>query len=334
MEGNDLLSILWNKKRIHLCNLKNIDYSFLNPEIKNPRQIVWHLINQIDEIPDCLKCSNKVSWNQSKYNNYCSSKCSSNSKETKEKQKQTNLKKYGIIKPLQLNSIKEKYKKTNLKNHGVENPSQSKNIQDKIKKNNLKKYGFKHTQQLEKTKEKYKKTNLKRYNVKNYNQKNFSKKVKEIIFDKENFNNFMKDRTVKIAGEKLNIDINTVMSYIKKYNTKYLKSRSSFELEIEKVLKENNILYEQNTRQVISPKELDFYLPNYNLAIECNGDYWHSDKIILEKYGLLADDYHQQKTKLCKEKGIKLLHISENSWNKDKEKIIKNILCELKKEDI
>jgi hypothetical protein len=41
-------------------------------------------------------------------------------------------------------------------------------------------------------------------------------------------------------------------------------------------------------------KELDFYIPDLNLAIECNGIYWHSDK-------LRDIRYHYNKTKECNE---------------------------------
>ena len=57
-----------------------------------------------------------------------------------------------------------------------------------------------------------------------------------------------------------------------------------------------------NTRGIISPYELDIYLPDFNLAIEYNGSYWHSE-------GRKGKEYHLNKTELCNEKGIQLLHI-------------------------
>ena len=44
-----------------------------------------------------------------------------------------------------------------------------------------------------------------------------------------------------------------------------------------KILEELDIKFVEHNRKIISPKELDFYLPDYNSAIECNGLYWHSD---------------------------------------------------------
>ena len=80
---------------------------------------------------------------------------------------------------------------------------------------------------------------------------------------------------------------------------------STISLQIEDILKEQNVLYHKNTRKIITPLELDFYLPEYKIALEINGNYWHSE-IKKDK------QYHLNKTKLCNEQGIKLIHIFED----------------------
>lgn len=71
---------------------------------------------------------------------------------------------------------------------------------------------------------------------------------------------------------------------------------------------------EQSNRKVISPQELDIYIPEKKIAIEFNGNYWHSD-IYKDK------NYHQQKTFDCAKAGIRLIHIFEYEWNKNEERI-------------
>ena len=44
------------------------------------------------------------------------------------------------------------------------------------------------------------------------------------------------------------------------------------------ILDKLNIEYIQHDRKLIGPKELDFYLNNYKIAIECNGTYWHIEE--------------------------------------------------------
>jgi len=75
------------------------------------------------------------------------------------------------------------------------------------------------------------------------------------------------------------------------------------EIKLEQFLISNGINYIKNDRKVISPMELDFYIPEHNLAIELNGLYWHSEGNGKDK------NYHLKKTDLCKDKHIKLIHI-------------------------
>lgn len=106
-------------------------------------------------------------------------------------------------------------------------------------------------------------------------------------------------------------------------------SKSKGEIEVYDFVKSiyfNEIL--SGARNVISPKEIDIYLKNKNFGIEFNGLYWHSDAIDnTTKYDL------KKKTELCKEKGIKLMHIFSDEWEFKKEickSMIKNRigLCE------
>lgn len=56
--------------------------------------------------------------------------------------------------------------------------------------------------------------------------------------------------------------------------------------------------------------ELDVYMPEYKLAVEVNGSYWHSDNYINAKANknYTGKTYHKLKTDLCNECGITLLH--------------------------
>lgn len=74
-------------------------------------------------------------------------------------------------------------------------------------------------------------------------------------------------------------------------------------------------------RKVLKGKELDIYIPEKHIAIEFNGNFWHSD-IYKDKY------YHQQKTFECAKQGIRLIHIFEYEWlDDDKKEKIKNIIA-------
>ena len=77
-----------------------------------------------------------------------------------------------------------------------------------------------------------------------------------------------------------------------------------------------------NTKSIISPLELDIYLPDLKIAFEFDGLYWHND---FRK----PDGYHLYKTEECAKKGIRLIHIFEDEWAYKKDIVksrIENIL--------
>ena len=76
---------------------------------------------------------------------------------------------------------------------------------------------------------------------------------------------------------------------------------SSQEIKLQNWLTENGILFEASNRKILSGYELDLFLPEYNLAIEVNGIYWHS----IER--ACKPEFHNLKLELCEEKGIRLL---------------------------
>lgn len=111
----------------------------------------------------------------------------------------------------------------------------------------------------------------------------------------------------KNAGQELCTVLNPVGS-----------KESQAEIEVRRFIDTLGISYETNTRDIISPQELDIYIPSKQIAIEFNGCYWHSDR---EK----NKNYHINKYKACRDKGIQLIQIWEDWWVTKKD-IIKSII--------
>ena len=65
-------------------------------------------------------------------------------------------------------------------------------------------------------------------------------------------------------------------------------------------------------------------MPDYKLAIEFDGVYYHGENASNKRCN---NNYHLYKTNLCKEKGIQLIHIFEDEWLYRKS-IIKSLLKE------
>lgn len=99
-----------------------------------------------------------------------------------------------------------------------------------------------------------------------------------------------------------NEDISKIEEYTKLHQ---YSGKSHIEKQLVNYLKNMNIEVIENDKSIISPKELDIYLPKYNTAIEYNGTWFHSIEAGYSK------DSHLQKSLLCREKGIRLIHIYE-----------------------
>lgn len=123
-------------------------------------------------------------------------------------------------------------------------------------------------------------------------------------------------------ADSLNVHESTIRNYINRYNLhSYIDKsyRSRYEKDIVSYLKDNNIGdIITSDRTAIAPQELDIYIPERHLAIEFNGNYWHSEET-KNRY------YHQEKTIACARKGIQLIHIFEYEWI-DKHDIILALL--------
>ena len=78
---------------------------------------------------------------------------------------------------------------------------------------------------------------------------------------------------------------------------------------------------ETRTRKIITPYELDFYFPDKKFAVEFCGLYWHSD-------ALLPKNYHSDKLRMAKDKGVRLVQIFEDEWLY-KEKLVRGMLTRM-----
>lgn len=81
-----------------------------------------------------------------------------------------------------------------------------------------------------------------------------------------------------------------------------------------------------NTYSIISPFELDIYVPSLYKAIEFNGDWWHSDEMIMKSRGITAHEYHQMKQSMALDKGIELHFVWESDWKKNPELVAESLV--------
>jgi len=95
--------------------------------------------------------------------------------------------------------------------------------------------------------------------------------------------------------------------------------QSKPELEIIELIESLGLQVVHGDRSVIKPLEIDILVPEAKLAIEFNGNYWHSDK---QK----PKSYHFDKTKAANEAGYRMIHVWEGDWDARKYQIKRIII--------
>ena len=111
---------------------------------------------------------------------------------------------------------------------------------------------------------------------------------------------------------------------------------SSLEREVDMVLTENSFFYIPQcgckTFKWIGLQSLDFYIPKYNVAIECQGEQHYkpttfsTDKLkeSRQKHLEIIQERDQRKARLCKENGVKLLYYTHCEKVEESETIFKD----------
>lgn len=98
------------------------------------------------------------------------------------------------------------------------------------------------------------------------------------------------------------------------------KLDSNAELELVRFVESLGCTVERSNRKILDGgRELDLYLADYNLAIEYNGLFWHSQERGKDK------EYHRGKLRGCQKEGIRLIMVWEDDWL-DRPDFIKSII--------
>lgn len=157
-----------------------------------------------------------------------------------------------------------------------------------------------------------------------YNKHN--KKLNEIIdYLKNNPNT-----SLKFLCDKYGLWTSSVRNSLKIRGYANLISRwiPAPESEITHLLKSQipNIKIIKNDKSLLaSRKELDLYLPDYNLAIEYCGIYWHNENSPTPRGRL----FHYDKMIKCSKQDVRLLTIFSDEWQQNKAKIKQYIMSTL-----
>lgn len=279
------------------------------------------------------------------------------SEEIQEKSKQTCQEKYGVEYYSQTDDFKKKSQSTFLKNYGVSNPQQNDSIKKKTEETNISKYGVKNVFQNEDVQVKIRQTNLEKYGVEyaasspeviekilqtrtiSYSEtiEDPEKRTNYIQYksDPKQFiqNHFDHKPSVYEVYKELGVrDITFVYDVISRNGLQDLVTHnvSKGETEIVGFLKslDPNIHIVLHDRNVISPMEIDIYLPDYKFGIEFDSTVFHNSSVEFLGH-ITPPSYHRKKSDLADKEDVFLFHIFEFEWTHKKsilESMIENIL--------
>jgi len=257
----------------------------------------WRWVNDTPSV--CGYCQNSTKFLDfgRGYAKFCSRKCTANSKTVAEKKKNTNKQRYGVDHFSSTVEYKERVRQTCSDRYGVINPGQI----DRLKTQRGRNKQLTFFNQLLAT-------------ISEFATPNFEFTEYTHVRDKELAWTCVSCQTVFASN---------IFGKIPRCQTCYPTGNFGGQSSIEKdILSEIRKFYSgqiiENSRKIISPKELDLYFPKENFAIEVNGVYWHSED-------RLEPNYHQQKYQQCADKGIKLLMVTDCEWAEKRELICRMI---------
>ena len=228
------------------------------------------------------------------------------------------LNKYGVKHALESDKFLSKLKNTNKERWGEEYSFQVSDIQDKIKKTLNQKYGTDNVFKIKELQDKARTTIKEKYNSNTYAQAHIKhiEDMNKEFWEKNFYDSRLDAFDIEKCAEYHDISLCTISRKLKEFDINYrTKYASKNEYEIKKYIESFNYLVKRKDRALISPLELDIFVPEKSFAIEFDGLGFHSEGIsdnVLSKN--VTKLYHLNKTKQCKDKGVQLLHIFENEW--------------------
>lgn len=289
--------------------------------------------------------------NAREHKEYCSGKCAANSMEVKEKARRTMQEHYGCDAPAQCKEIRDRQRATMKERYGAEYTLSSKILTEKQTKTVLEKYGVDKIGKSKEVHGKARNTVMEKYGVEHYAKTNEFREQSSILNRKKGYALLgrWKDYVVPLFSEE-EYEGMQGEHYGKVYRWKCVKCGTEFDFSSHNTgvhselgtcfptcpncYKKGTVSFGElqlldyiksiytgevveNAHNVIRPYELDIYLPEKHLAIEFDGLYWHSEEKGKNRM------YHANKTRMCEEHGIHLLHVFEDEWI-DHEEIVKD----------
>lgn len=266
----------------------------------------------------------------------------SQSKQIQDKIKRNSQEKYGVDHYSNNPEIRNRMLDGMVAKYGVKFAQQNSNIQEKTKQTNLIKYGCTNVFQSEIVRQHFVDNHTKKYGVGWPNQRieNVTNPLKyanylKFLANPEDYiaTSYNYKPTVTELAYDLGLDSTTVGEKLTSLNLRYMITDNEYSMEADVInfLKSLNpsIVIDKHNRDILNGLEIDIYLPDFLLGIECNPTATHNSSFN-DPWGGPPKHYkyHNNKTELALSKGVMLYHIFGYEWSNRRE-VIKSQLTNL-----
>lgn len=268
--------------------------------------------------------------------------------------------KYGVDNAMKIPGVLDKIKETNLDKHGKEWYTQTEEYKNRVRATSQINYGADHFLSNPDVIEKRKSTCVDRYGTDNVSKlPEVQNKIQATLQDtygvinisqthiadlaawqsfqadprryiKSNFNHLP---TLVELSAYFGVCLTSIYNCVNLADNSDIIARCSSKMEAELIEFIHTIspstYIEKHNRSIITPYELDIYIPELKIAFECNPTTTHNSSIC-DPWGgdPKSSNYHQLKSKMCECAGVRLIHIFGYEWT-HKQAIIKSIISNL-----
>jgi very-short-patch-repair endonuclease len=277
----------------------------------NLQEAFYMCVHNLSCRPVCITCGKSVVFHGQKkgFAKHCSRQCER--KDYVEKL-QNEL---GTTSVFSLDSIKKQIKKTNLEKYGCENPMQNSKIVEKVKSTCLKRYGVQNGGGTKESLEKIKQTNMKKRGVEWPAQnKSVIEKARKNCLEKRGVDWFTKDPEIinkvketceKKYGKSTYLWSETYATNFDEYLQKTILTKkmngttnsSSIEEQVLDWMKRNKFKFEYQYKCDRYPFFCDFWIEDYDLFIEIQGNWTHGKHPYDEKVDFSIIEQWSEKAK-------------------------------------
>lgn len=237
--------------------------------------------------------------------------------EVLERIRATNMERLGVEHSFQSDEVKAKIRITNLERYGVENPALNEDVRRRTQKTNRERYGFDNPMSSPEVQAKVRSSMQELYGVDNPSLRN--------VIDLQSYaelRSFLAENpsTVAAMSERFGVTEAAIRRKVREESLdpyvigRYAKSAKEEMFWHE--ISDMGVRVVRNDRKLLGGKEIDFYFPDHNLAVEISPTSTHN--AVSSWPGVDGKDrgYHKNKFTKCADQGVELVTVFDwHPWN-------------------